>query len=269
MLAGESAGEATNMADDTRPDRKMAIASPTWPPAARPDPVAHPDGSSSQKAAYAENNSPDPATTAIVVIDVQRLFTEMVGAPIAPPLREVLPAIGRLLEAGRGAGATIVLVRTIIALDAHSRSTREWPPFMRAGLAPGAPGTGFDPCLNHQATDIEVVKQRYSAFFATPLDQILRPRGIQSVVVLGLTTNVCVQSTARDAWQRDYETVTLSDCCAEIGEGSHEASLMWTSRNFGRVTTSDALILEWRERSKRPAAAASANASGTASDHGR
>jgi ureidoacrylate peracid hydrolase len=140
---------------------------------------------------------------------------------------------------------------------------------MRAGLAPGAPGTDFDPCLNHQATDIEVVKQRYSAFFATPLDQILRQRGIQSVVVLGLTTNVCVQSTARDAWQRDYETVTLSDCCAEIGEGSHEASLMWTSRNFGRVTTSDALILEWRERSKRPAAAASANASGTASDHGR
>ena len=122
---------------------------------------------------------------------------------------------------------------------------------MRAGMAPGAPGTEFDLCLNHQPADIEVVKQRYSAFFGTSLDQILRHRAIQSVVVLGLTTNVCVQSTARDAWQCDYETITLSDCCAEIGDGSHEASLMFTSRNFGRVTTSEVLALGWRERSER------------------
>ena len=118
---------------------------------------------------------------------VQRLFTDMVGAPIAPSLAEVLPTIGRFLETGRRAGATIVLVRTIIAPDAHSRSTLGWPPFMRAGMAPGAPGTEFDPCLNHQPADIEVVKQRYSAFFGTSLDHILRHRAIQSVVVLGLT----------------------------------------------------------------------------------
>lgn len=175
----------------------------------------------------------------------------MVGAPIAPGLAEVLPAIGRFLEDGRRAGATIVLVRTIIAPDAHSRSTLAWPPFMRAGMAPGAPGTEFDPYLNQQAGDVEVVKQRYSAFFGTSLDQTLPQRAIQSVVVLGLTTNVCLQSTARDAWQHDFETITLSDCCAEIGDGSHEASLMWTSRNFGRVTTSEALALGWRQRSYR------------------
>lgn len=210
--------------------------------------VAHPDGSSSGMPVGAgETWSVDPSTTAIVAVDVQRLFTNMVGAPIAPPLAEVLPAIGRVLETARRAGATVVLVRSIIAPEAHSRSTLGWPPFMRDGMAPGAPGTDFDPCLNHQPTDIEVVKQRYSAFFGTALDEILRRRGIETVVVLGLTTNVCVQSTARDAWQRDYETITLADCCAEIGEGSHEASLMWTSRNFGRVTTSDALAIGWRD----------------------
>jgi ureidoacrylate peracid hydrolase len=236
------------MTDDTRLDGRLPMASPT-PPSGAQQPVAHPDGSSSrQEAGAGETGSTDPAATAIVAVDVQRLFTDIVGAPISPGLAAVLPAIGRFLEDGRRAGATIVLVRTIIAPDAHSRSTRAWPPFMRAGMAPGAPGTEFDPCLNRQTGDVEVVKERYSAFFGTSLDQTLRQRAIQSVVVLGLTTNVCVQSTARDAWQHDFETITLSDCCAEIGDGSHEASLMWTSRNFGRVMTSEALALGWRRR---------------------
>ena len=202
-------------------------------------PVAHPDGSSSGTSPPIDETwSLDPATTAAVVVDVQRLFTDMVAAPIAPPLSVVLPTIGRFVGDSRRAGVTIVLVRTIIPPDAHSRSTLQWPEFMRTGMAPGAPGTDFDPCLNVQRSDVEIVKRRYSAFFGTRLDEILRKRGIDTVVVLGLTTNVCVQSTARDAWQHDYRTITLDDCCAEVGEGSHAVSLAWTSRNFGVVSTS-------------------------------
>lgn len=215
----------------------------------RPASVAHPDGSSSVDSATGNVTLRlDSATTAVVVVDVQRLFTDMVGAPIEPPLNDVLPRIGRFVDDSRKAGATIVLVRTIIAPDAHSRSTRQWPEFMRAGMAPDAPGSTFDPCLNPQPGDIEVLKQRYSAFIGTRLDEILRERGIVSIVVLGLTTNVCVQSTARDAWQRDYETITLADCCAEIGPGSHDASLAWTARNFGAVCTSDEVTTHWRHR---------------------
>ena len=202
-------------------------------------PVAHPDGSSSGTSPLIDETwSLDPATTAAVVVDVQRLFTDMVAAPIAPPLSVVLPTIGRFVGDSRRAGVTIVLVRTIIPPDAHSRSTLQWPEFMRTGMAPGVPGTNFDPCLNVQPSDVEIVKRRYSAFFGTRLDEILRKRGIDTVVLLGLTTNVCVQSTARDAWQHDYRTITLDDCCAEIGEGSHAVSLAWTSRNFGVVSTS-------------------------------
>ncbi len=205
----------------------------------RNQPVAHPDGSSSGTSTIIDETwSLDPATTAALVVDVQRLFTEMVAAPIAPPLSVVLPTIGKFVCDSRRAGVTIVLVRTIIPPDAQSRSTLQWPEFMRAGLAPGTPGTDFDPCLNVQPTDVEIVKRRYSAFFGTRLDEIFRERGIDTVVVLGLTTNVCVQSTARDAWQHDYRTITLDDCCAEIGEGSHAVSLAWTARNFGTVSTS-------------------------------
>jgi ureidoacrylate peracid hydrolase len=139
----------------------------------------------------------------------------------------------------------IVLVRTIIPSDAHSRSTLQWPDFMRDGMAPGSPGAELDPCLDRRAEDVEVVKTRYSAFYGTSLDELLRARGIETVMVLGLTTNVCVQSTARDAWQRDYETITVADCCAEIGAGSHDASLAWTARNFGAVLTSHELCGRW------------------------
>ena len=214
--------------------------------------MAHPDGSPSQDTVAGDASwSLDPATTAAVVVDVQRLFTEMVGAPVEPPLHQVLPRIGRFVDESRKVGATVVLVRTIIAVDAHSRSTLQWPEFMRAGLAPGSSGTAFDPCLDLQSTDIEIVKQRYSAFFGTRLDETLRARGIVSVIVLGLTTNVCVQSTARDAWQRDYQTVTLADCCAEVGEGSHDAALAWTSRNFGIVCPSDEVSQRWLRRTSR------------------
>lgn len=213
----------------------------------RPQPVAHPDGSSSQDSAAGDAAGPlDPARTAAVFVDVQRLFTEMAGAPIEPPLGEVLPRIGRFAADTRAAGATVVLVRTIIAADGHSRSTLQWPEFMRLGLAPGAPGTEFDPRVDPRPGDIEIVKQRYSAFVGTRLDEILRARGIDSVIVLGLTTNVCVQSTARDAWQRDYETITLADCCAEVGPGSHDAALAWTARNFGTVCTSEEVSRRWR-----------------------
>lgn len=205
--------------------------------------IAHPDGTPSSGSTGAEETRRlDPSVTAVVVVDVQRLFTDMVGAPVDPPLADVLPRIGRFVEASRSAGGTIVLVRTIIAPDAHSRSTRQWPEFMRAGVAPGAPGTEFDPCISVRPGDIEVVKQRYSAFVGTHLDDVLRERGIDTVVVLGLTTNVCVQSTVRDAWQRDYQTITLADCCAEIGEGSHDNSLAWTARNFGSVARSDEVL---------------------------
>jgi nicotinamidase-related amidase len=218
----------------------------------RNQPVAHPDGSSSGDTAFADGTSPlEPVRTAVVVVDVQRLFTDMLAAPIEPPLSEVLPRIGKFLRHARSAGASVVLVRTIIAPDSHSRSTLQWPEFMRAGMAPDAAGTEFDPSLDRQPGDIEIVKQRYSAFFGTRLDEVLRDRGVDTVIVVGLTTNVCVQSTARDAWQHDYRTITLEDCCAEVGTGSHAASLAWTSRNFGVVCPSDEVCARWALESDR------------------
>jgi len=210
----------------------------------------HPDGtlvrspaSDGQGAQFA-----DPATTAVVVVDVQRLFTDLLGVAVEPPLPGVLAATTQLLDSARATGATVVLARTVIPPENHSQNTLMWPEAMRLNLMPGARGTDFDPAVTPCAGDVEIVKQRYSAFMGTPLHTTLRDRGIRTVMVLGLTTNVCVQSTARDAWQLDYDTITLSDCCSEVGSGSHEASLAWTARNFGRVCTSKEVLADWANR---------------------
>ena len=191
----------------------------------------------------------DAARTAVVVVDVQRLFTDLIPFPLSPPLDDVLPAITRLLDAARHAGLPVVLVRTIITPDEHSDNTRTWPRFMTDNMLPGSPGAEFDPCLRRADTDLEVVKQRYSAFHRTSLDDLLRARNIDTLIICGLTTNVCVQSTVRDSWQHDYHTITVGDCCAETDQpaGSHDMSLAFTARNFGTVTTSDRVIDSLRD----------------------
>jgi len=205
---------------------------------------AHPDGTASGTVGLDAHL--DPATTAVVVIDVQRLFTEIVGAALDPPVDTVKANLSTLLAQARHAGATVVLVRSVISPDEHSINTRQWPDFMRENMEPGSIGVEFDPCLGRTAGDIEVIKKRYSAFVGTPLGSLLRERDIATVAIVGLTTNVCVQSTVRDAWQLDYRTITVSDCCSEMGAEAHERSLAWNARNFGHVCTSDELVAAWR-----------------------
>lgn len=184
----------------------------------------------------------DPATAAVIAVDVQRAFTDLFRLPLEPALDGVLRRISRVVDHARTAGATVAMVRTVLGEHEHSENTRRWPEAMRRNFAPGSPGTEFDPSIAVLPGDIEIVKARYSAFLRTPLDSLLRERGVSTAVIVGLTTNVCVQSTARDAWQHDYTTITLADCCSEVGTGAHDASLEWTARNFGFVCRSDELV---------------------------
>jgi ureidoacrylate peracid hydrolase len=129
-------------------------------------------------------------------------------------------------------------------------NTLLWPDAMRAQFLPGAPGTHDDPALPTEEGDLEVIKSRYSGFVRTQLDSILQSLSVQTTVIFGLTTNVCVQSTVRDSWQHGYRTVTLSDCCSESNGGpfplvSHEAALQSIARNFGIVCSSQDVVEAW------------------------
>ena len=198
-----------------------------------------------------ERLTTEPSRTAVIVVDVQRIFTDMIPFPLSPALAEVLPRMTRFLEEARRRKVPIVYLRTVLAPEDHSINTMLWPEPMRAQFEAGAPGTQYDPAVTPQNGDLEVIKTRYSGFVKTRLDSILKSLNVETTVILGLTTNVCVQSTARDSWQLDYRTVTLSDCCSEGTGGpfplvSHDAALQSIARNFGIVCTSDEVLAAWQ-----------------------
>jgi ureidoacrylate peracid hydrolase len=198
-----------------------------------------------------ERLTTDPSHTAVIVVDVQRIFTDMIPFPLSPELAEVLPRMTHFLDQARRRSVPIVYLRTVLAPEDHSVNTMLWPEPMRAQFEAGAPGTQYDPAVTPQDGDLEVIKTRSSGFVKTQLDSLLKSLNIETTVILGLTTNVCVQSTARDSWQLDYRTITLSDCCSEGIGGplplvSHDAALQSIARNFGIVCTSDEVLAAWQ-----------------------
>lgn len=107
--------------------------------------------------------------------------------------------------------------------------------------------TQIVPELAPEPGDLVILKHRYSGFYDTDLETILRERGIQSLVFTGCTTSVCVESTMRDAMFRDFTCVLVADCTAEpIGQGfvrsNHDASLLVLQVLFGWVSTSAHVI---------------------------
>jgi ureidoacrylate peracid hydrolase len=96
--------------------------------------------------------------------------------------------------------------------------------------------------------DCEVVKHRYSAFVGTNLEVILRSLARQTVVVTGVTTNVCVESTVRDAYMRDYRPVLVEDCTGAPTRQEYESALYNVRTYFGSVTDSASLMRSWSQQ---------------------
>jgi nicotinamidase-related amidase len=185
-----------------------------------------------------------PERTAVLVIDVQPMFT---ARPLVPPLDEVLPRLRRFLDGARAAGVQRVFIRQVIP---EGRWTEVWEhqhsDRIKEALAPDSPHSSFDPRFEPEADDLVVVKERYSAFVNTDLAQLLNERGIRTAVVVGLTTDICVSSTVRDAFHHEFHTVTLADCTAERTQERYEAGLAALAACFGRVCNSDEVLSIWQ-----------------------
>ena len=195
-----------------------------------------------------------PQHTAVLVVDVQPLFTAM---PLVPALDGVLPRLQHFLAAARAAGVPRVFIRIVMP---EERWTAVWQEQfagsvrpddgsavnLKDALATDSPVIAWAPGFEPEPDDLVVVKERYSAFVGTELAAQLRARGIRTVVLAGLTTDVCVGSTARDAFHHEFHTVTLSDCTAEQTLARHEAGLATLAANFGRVCTSEEVLAAWQ-----------------------
>jgi ureidoacrylate peracid hydrolase len=198
-------------------------------------------------------NEINPARCALIVVDMQNDFVRP-GAPMETPAgRAMLPNLKRAIDFCRHTGAKVIYTTHAHRKDGCDAGmfARLWPPIAsKAGLVDGTRGIEIYDEVAPAPEEIVVKKHRYSAFYGTDLDIILRGWGIDTVVVAGVTTENCCLSTARDALLRDYKVVFLSDATAtfdypDVGQGAmsaaevHKAVLVILS-----VSTADVMKVE-------------------------
>ncbi|MGW6412691.1 cysteine hydrolase family protein [Streptomyces vinaceus] len=157
--------------------------------------------------------------------------------------RKIVARFNAAKEFAREAGWLTVVVK--VGFEAGYRDQPKHSPlFGRAdecgALVLGGPGTSFHPDLRVDADDIVIAKPRVSAFYGTRLQQTLSASGVERVVLCGVSTGMAVQSTARDAHDRDYRVVIAEDACAAPTPAEHDASLRTLSQ-IATITTTEAL----------------------------
>ena len=190
----------------------------------------------------------DPKRTALVVIDMQNAFVAP-GAPMeVPAARGIVAPINRLATELRKRGVTVIWVA-----HENRKDGRDWAGFFDAFIAPGwradasaalAAGSDLQKLyspLETDAKDIRVAKNRYSALIAgaSPLETVLKEKGIDTLLIAGTKTNVCCECTARDAMMLDYKVVMLSDCTAALSDDEQRATLENMIQQFGDVLSAD------------------------------
>jgi ureidoacrylate peracid hydrolase len=201
-------------------------------------------------ATLAEKVNPDSA--ALIVVDVQNDFCHEEGSsaknargPGEGLQRAMIPTLNRLIDEARQAGMPVIFIQTTHSPESDSevwserRLEREHYTCLDGSW--GAEFYGVSP----QSGDTIVNKHRYSAFTGTNLDDLLKSKGVRSVIVTGVVTGICVESTAREAFWRDYYAVIASDCCGASSRAAHEEALDRMARSFAVVARADEIIGCW------------------------
>lgn len=199
-----------------------------------------------------------PTRTALLIIDMQVDFAAPDGALGRAGLDlsgvpNALAAAGRLARAARGADVPVLFaaLRTQAGTDSpvwRERVRRRGgdPDFAMALCRLASPGATFIGPLPEPG-EMVIAKTRYSAFFRTVLDSELRATGVDTLVVCGLTTESCVDSTVRDAFHLDYHVFLAGDACAAYGEDLHAAALKSLELNCAILVTADEIVRTWEE----------------------
>ncbi|HEY2053741.1 MAG TPA: isochorismatase family cysteine hydrolase [Solirubrobacterales bacterium] len=187
----------------------------------------------------------------LIIIDMQE-FACAVGSPVEiPAAREVVPALNKLTAACRASDVPVIWVKHQNMAGGHDWHlffdrflTPETKEATIAALAPGSPALEVYHELEVDDGDLVVNKNRFSAMVpgASTLDRLLRSLGRRTLIVGGTKTNICCESTARDAMMMDYNVLFLSDGTAALTPDEHEAALGTVLQNFGDVVSTDEVI---------------------------
>lgn len=208
----------------------------------------------------------EPAKTALVVIDMQNNWV-MEGQPgYAAACIDIVPNINRLADAHRRTGGLVAWVQMTAApevLKGWGRfrdffPTKDLLELWSAALTPGGVGYALWHGLEVKPGDEIVEKKRYSAFIqgSSDLEARLRRRGIDTVVIVGTATNVCCESTARDANMLDFKTIMVADGNATRSDAEHNATLSNLYGLFADVMTTEEVVVRLEAAKTRGAQAA-------------
>jgi ureidoacrylate peracid hydrolase len=192
----------------------------------------------------------DRRKAAVLVIDMQNAFMDPQGSlgRMGVPMdrtRLPIPHVQRLLRAARAAAVPVVHLRFVLRPDLADLGMlgRTFPPLRALGhCAEGSWDAAFFPGMEPAAGDHVLAKSRLSGFHGTGLDTLLRCLAIDTVVVAGVATNVCVESTVRDAFQRDYRVVVPRETTGSYTEAMEAASLEGMAFMFARVAGLDEVL---------------------------
>jgi len=177
---------------------------------------------------------------ALLVIDMQRFFLDPTSPTFTCGGLAILPTLKRLIAAFRAAGRPVIYTRHVHHPDRLDAGIMGWwwEGMCLEGSAESEVHDDLAPLPNEKV----ILKHRYSTFYNTDLETVLRCLKIEDLVISGIMTNMCCESTARDAYYRDYRVFFLADGTGSINEEMHLASLLNLAFGFAYVTTAGAVI---------------------------
>ena len=201
----------------------------------------------------------DPRHAAVLLVDVQNDFCAEGGALHREGMdlalvQAMIPRLERFVAAARAAGTRCIWIRNVYNTGPNHYLSEAWLEQARRRrngayvsypvCEPGAWNGDFYR-VRPRPDEVIVTKHRYGAFEGTDLDLVLRSNGIRSVIMTGVATNVCVETTARQAFLKDYYVVFSGDCSATYSQAAHDATLQNIDQFFGQVATSDEIMACW------------------------
>jgi nicotinamidase-related amidase len=179
------------------------------------------------------------AASALLVVDMQRFFLDPASPTFTCGGLAILPTVARLMDAFRRAGRPVIFTRHVHHPDELDAGIMGW--WWEGMCLEGSEESEVHTDLAPMPGEKVVFKHRYSAFYDTDLETVLRCLKVEDVVVSGIMTNLCCESTARDAYYRDYRVFLPADATGSICEEMHVASLLNLAFGFAHVTTADAI----------------------------
>ncbi len=179
----------------------------------------------------------DTGKSALLVIDMQEFFLDPQSPTFTCGGQVILPNVKRLVDAFRAAKRPVIFTRHVHRADGSDAGIMGW--WWDGMSIEGSPEFEVHSSLAPLPGEPVILKRRYSSFYNTDLDTVLRGFKVEDLVITGIMTNLCCETTARDAYMRDYRVFIPADATGSVCEEMHVASLLNLAFGFAYVATTD------------------------------